>query len=117
MNAGPEINENNSSTARSKDSERLRAVLTSHHDDLRDIAAKYRAHDIHIFGSVARGDAEAGSDIDLLVSIDGPDYEQLMSTLGMADELTERLGVRVDVVARGIAPNLADVTPTVEISL
>ena len=37
-----------------------------------------------------------------MVSIDAPDDEQVVSMLGLADELTELLGTTVDVVARGV---------------
>ncbi|BAH50509.1 hypothetical protein ROP_22620 [Rhodococcus opacus B4] len=80
-------------------SERLRAVLTAHRDEVRRVFTKYGAFDVQLFGSVARGDAGADSDIDLLVSIDAPDYEQVVSMLGLADELSELLGTKVDVVA------------------
>ena len=84
------------------DSERLRAVLTDHREEVRRVLAKYGAFDVKLFGSVARGDAGADSDIDLMVSIDAPDYEQVVSMLGLADELTHLLGIKVDVVARGV---------------
>nr|THJ66125.1 nucleotidyltransferase domain-containing protein [Rhodococcus qingshengii] len=56
-----------------------------------------------MFGSVARGEARPDSDIDLMVTIGGPDYEQLMSMLGLGEELSALLGTHVDVVARGVA--------------
>lgn len=34
-----------------------------------DVAARYGASNIRVFGSVARGDADAASDVDLLVEI------------------------------------------------
>ncbi|MDV7354883.1 nucleotidyltransferase domain-containing protein [Rhodococcus oxybenzonivorans] len=85
------------------DSERLRAVLTDRREEVRRVLAKYGAFDVNLFGSVARGDAGADSDIDLMVSIDAPDYEQVVSMLGLADELTHLLGIKVDVVERGVA--------------
>ena len=51
-----------------------------------------------IFGSWARGEQREGSDLDLLVDFDGP-----LPGWGEVDlelELTERLGVKVDLVPR-----------------
>ena len=38
-----------------------------------------------------------------MVSIDAPEYEQIVSMLGLAEELSELLAVSVDVVTRGVA--------------
>jgi predicted nucleotidyltransferase len=58
------------------------------------------ARDIRLFGSLARGDDDAASDIDLLVGL--PDGRsagaELMAVLGLSEELSRALGVRVEVV-------------------
>ena len=95
-------------------SERLRAVLTAHRDEVRRVFAKYGAFDVKLFGSVARGDAGADSDIDLMVTIDAPDYEQVVSMLGLAYELSQLLGTKVDVVARGVAKDAVSDTARTE---
>jgi excisionase family DNA binding protein len=54
------------------------------------------AHNVRLFGSLARGDAHAGSDVDFLV-----DFEpgrSLLDVSGLILDLEELLGVRVDVV-------------------
>ncbi|MCT6735469.1 nucleotidyltransferase family protein [Rhodococcus qingshengii] len=102
MTGDPEI-EHHSGRARTADTDRLLATLAAHRSGLRDLARTYCARDIHVFGSVARGDAGPHSDIDLLASFTGPDYEQLMAALGFAEQLTELLGVAVDVVARELS--------------
>jgi predicted nucleotidyltransferase len=88
---------------RNVDSERLRALIAARRNEMGKIFARYGASDVKLFGSVARGDARSDSDIDLMVTIDAPEYEQVVSMLGMAEELTELLGRKVDVVARGVA--------------
>lgn len=62
------------------------------------VARKRRARRIAVFGSVARGEAGLGSDLDLLV-----DFEpgaSLLDHVGLFQDLEELLGVGVDVVAR-----------------
>lgn len=59
---------------------------------------KYHASNPRLFGSVARGDAGPESDIDILVDLDAGGGNALMRIAGMSEELTQLLGVRVDVV-------------------
>jgi predicted nucleotidyltransferase len=62
------------------------------------VARRRRAHRIAVFGSVARGEAHPGSDLDLLV-----DFEpgtSLLDHVGLFQDLEELLGVGVDVVTR-----------------
>jgi len=54
------------------------------------------AHNVRVFGSVARGEDAASSDIDLLVDFD-PGVG-LLDLIGLERELAELLGVPVDVV-------------------
>lgn len=60
-----------------------------------------------VFGSYARGEANAKSDIDLLVRLSEP--LSLIELVGLERELSEALGVKVDIVTekslhRYIAP-------------
>jgi predicted nucleotidyltransferase len=59
------------------------------------LAAARGARDIRVFGSVARGEARLGSDIDLLVEME-PGRNVLDLSELMVD-LEEELGCRVDV--------------------
>jgi len=62
------------------------------------VARKRRARRIAVFGSVARGEADPDSDLDLLV-----DFEpgaSLLDHIGLFQDLEDLLGVGVDVVAR-----------------
>lgn len=58
-------------------------------------AVRRRVSNVRVFGSVARGDDKAASDIDLLVDL-LPQATPL-DPLGLATELEELLGVPVDV--------------------
>ncbi|MPZ00345.1 MAG: helix-turn-helix domain-containing protein [Actinophytocola sp.] len=61
-----------------------------------ELAARRGARDVRVFGSVARGEDTDRSDIDLLVDLD--DRVGLIALVGLKRELTELLGVDVDVV-------------------
>jgi hypothetical protein len=60
------------------------------------IASKYGAHNIRVFGSVARADADESSDIDLLVEMESG--RSLFDLGGLQSELEAALGHPVDVV-------------------
>ena len=74
-------------------------------DDLRrrraqiiDLARRHRAHRIAVFGSLARGEAHAESDIDILVDFEA-DYK-LRDHIRLTQALQRLLGRRVEVVDR-----------------
>jgi predicted nucleotidyltransferase len=70
-----------------------------------EVAARRRVSDVRVFGSVARGDATAGSDVDLLVH-PAPDAS-LFDLAGFMAEIAELLGIDVDVVSdRGTGPTM-----------
>lgn len=59
------------------------------------IAQKYRVQEIYLFGSYARGDADANSDLDFLV-FGGEDFKLTM-IFSLAEELRDVLKKNVDV--------------------
>lgn len=71
-------------------------VLRRRRAEILDIAARHGARNVRVFGSVARGDADERSDIDLLVDLEAG--RSLLDLGGLWTELNERLGIRVDVV-------------------
>ncbi len=73
--------------------------LARHRVEVLAAAGRHRAHDVRVFGSVARGDDRPGSDIDLLVTFDP--HASLFDQVELAHELQELLGVGVDVVSEG----------------
>jgi predicted nucleotidyltransferase len=76
-------------------------------DEILRIAAAHGVRSIRIFGSVARGDANPESDIDLLVEV-GPTTSSWFPA-GLILDLEELLGRPVEVVTeRGLNPYLRD---------
>ncbi|MDR0285418.1 MAG: nucleotidyltransferase domain-containing protein [Propionibacteriaceae bacterium] len=70
-----------------------------HRDQLVDVLEKYQATEPMIFGSVARGDATAESDVDVMVTLTSDHVNPWMQLAGLAEEFSVVLGMRVDVVA------------------
>lgn len=73
--------------------------------DIRTLASRFGAGNVRVFGSYARGAANAESDLDLLVDLEpGRD---LLDLIGLKQELESLLGLRVDVVTtQALSPHL-----------
>lgn len=81
--------------------------LDSHRALIVQLAARFGARRVRVFGSLARGDARDDSDVDLLVEFEP--NRSLLDQVGLKQELETCLGRRVDVVAEGgISPYLRD---------
>lgn len=63
-----------------------------------EVLARYGATNLRMFGSVARGDAREDSDLDLLVDLAPGRGNELLRVAGLSEELSDILGLRVDVV-------------------
>lgn len=82
-------------------------LLKEKREAIVEIAAKHGARNVPVFGSLARGDSDAASDIDLLVELERG--RSLLDHAALQIELEELLGCRVDVVSdRGLKPRLRD---------
>ncbi|MBC8204068.1 nucleotidyltransferase family protein [bacterium] len=65
------------------------------------IAEKYKVKNLRIFGSVARGEDDEESDIDLLASF--PEGFTLFDLVDLVKEIEELLGCKVDIASeRGL---------------
>ncbi len=71
-------------------------LLADKREEILKLAKKYGASNVRVFGSVARGEAAEGSDVDLLVTF-APDYT-LWDQIGLKQDVEELLGCKVDVV-------------------
>ncbi len=62
------------------------------------ITARYKAKEIGLFGSFARGEQSANSDVDLLVEFE--EGADLFDLIGLSHYLEEALQRKVDIVSR-----------------
>jgi len=74
----------------------LNDLLKEKREDILRLAEEYGALNVRVFGSVARGEADEKSDIDLLVKM-RDDYS-LFDLGGLWADLQDLLGCHVDVV-------------------
>jgi predicted nucleotidyltransferase len=70
-------------------------IRNSKRDEILRLAAAHGARNVRVFGSFARGEQRAESDIDLLVDLDTG--RSLMDLGGLLVDLEKLLGSRVDV--------------------
>lgn len=75
---------------------RLRDRLSELREEIRRAAAESGAHDVRVFGSVARGEERDGSDVDFLVDLEPG--RSLLDLARLELRLERLLGRRVDVV-------------------
>ena len=79
-------------------------VIAALRGALPELRRRYPVASLAVFGSWVRGEQRADSDLDLLVEFDGPIGWQVVT---LEDELSERLGVKVDLVPRrALRPHL-----------
>lgn len=71
-------------------------MVRQHRDAILALAQQYGAHDVRIFGSVARGDATDASDLNLIVRFDSG--RSLFDHGGLLMDIQELLGAKVDIL-------------------
>lgn len=76
-----------------------RELVEAKRGEICAIARRHRGRSVAVFGSVARGDESATSDIDFLVEFEPG--SSLFDLLHLSKELETLLGVPVDVVSAG----------------
>ena len=86
---------------------RLPEFLEARREDILRIAARHGASNVRVFGSLARGDARADSDVDLLVSLEKG--RSLFDLGALLEDLKTLLGRDVDVVTeKGLRARIRD---------
>ena len=82
-------------------------LLHEKREDILRVASKRGAYNVRVFGSVARGEADAKSDIDLLVDLEPG--RSLFDLGGLLMDLQNLLGHEVDVVTeRGLRERIRE---------
>ncbi len=81
--------------------------ITARRGEIAQIARRYGASNIRVFGSVARGDGDQYSDIDFLVDLEFG--RSLLDLGGLLMDLQKLLGRPVDVVTeKGLRPKIRE---------
>jgi uncharacterized protein len=86
------------------------AELREKREEILRIAAKHGARNVRVFGSVARGDYNERSDIDIVIALDGSNlkgfayfgtieylHEELEQLLGRPVDVVDESGLRDDI--------------------
>ena len=85
----------------------LNELLHEKREDILRIAARRGASNVRVFGSVARGEADSKSDIDLLVDLEPG--RSLFDLGGLLMDLQDLLDHKVDVVTeRGLRERIRE---------
>jgi uncharacterized protein len=86
----------------------LNDLTPSTREKIKAIAAQHGAFNVRVFGSVARGQADRNSDLDLLVDYD-LDKISPWFPVRLIRDLENLLGIKVDVVtAEGLKDRIRD---------
>jgi uncharacterized protein len=82
-------------------------LVFAHRADILRLAARHGARNVRLFGSAARGESDALSDVDILVDLEPG--RSLLDLGGLLMDLQELLDCRVDVVTeKGLRPRLRE---------
>jgi predicted nucleotidyltransferase len=85
----------------------LGQLVADNRDRLLAAAELWNAHDVRLFGSLARGEDTADSDVDLLVAFN--DQARPLDVVSLTCDAEEILGVRVDVgTVESLRPDVRD---------
>lgn len=72
------------------------ADLRARREEILRIARQHGAYNVRVFGSVVRGEAGVGSDVDFLIEMENG--RTLYDLVGVIQDLEDALGRKVDVV-------------------
>ncbi len=74
----------------------LETLRSEYKDAILELGIKRGASDFRVFGSVARGDADETSDLDLLIKL--KKGKSLFDLVGLRADISDLVGCRVDLV-------------------
>ncbi len=82
-------------------------LTTAQKNTIKKVVSKFNPKLVGIFGSYARNEQQRESDLDILVDFN--DSVNLIELIGLEQELTESLGIKVDLVTlKSVNPSLND---------
>ena len=85
----------------------IEELLKEKQKEILQLAAQHGAKNVRVFGSVARGEADAQSDVDFLVEMEPG--RSLLDMGGLLMDLQDLLGRKVDVVSvKGLRARIRD---------
>jgi uncharacterized protein len=85
----------------------INELLKNKRQEILRVAARHGAGNVRVFGSVARGESDEKSDLDLLVTMEPG--RSLLDHAALWLELQELLGCKVDVISdKGLRPRIRD---------
>ena len=85
----------------------MHSLIENHRAEILALAERHGIHNVRVFGSMARGDADDASDVDLLVSL--PPGTSGLALGGLLMDVQDLLQRRVEVITdRALHPALRD---------
>lgn len=85
--------------ARETKGDRLEGIVSTLRAALPELRSQYGVQRLGLFGSYVRGDQNRRSDLDVLVELDDKELT-LLQFIALENELSEILGVKVDLVEK-----------------
>ena len=80
----------------------LEQILTILREHMPELHERYSVRNLWVFGSFVRGEAKRRSDLDLLVEFEERNLLSLIGFIGLERQLSELLGVKVDLVEKSV---------------
>ncbi|MDR0596443.1 MAG: nucleotidyltransferase domain-containing protein [Clostridiales Family XIII bacterium] len=76
----------------------MKSIIDDHRAELYGVMSEYGATNLRVFGSVARREFGADSDVDFIVDVNNPPHGRLFARAGLNEKFSRILGKRVDIV-------------------
>jgi uncharacterized protein len=84
----------------------LDSIVANRREEILRVARNHGVRDVRVFGSGARGERGASSDLDLLVTLEPG--RSLMDLVAVKQDLEDLLGCKVDVVTENsLSPHMS----------